>query len=216
MDDHRDGRIRIVVVDDHGLFRESLSRLLAAEAQLEVLPPCATVDEALELLENTSVDVVLLDYDLGDERGTRFLVQARERGLRPRTLILTAGMDDAAVLEVVRSGAAGIFLKHHPSALLLKAILRVAAGEVWFEQRYVRLALSHPVESRNGSRYLTARERHVLEGILDGLTSKEIAARLRLSESSVKNALRQLFAKTGARNRAQLVRLALEQYRDYL
>lgn len=215
MEDHRDGKVRIVVVDDHALFRESLSRLLAADPGLEVLAPCGTVEEALTLLERSSVDVVLLDYEFGSERGTKFLLQARDRGLRTRTLVLTAGMDDAAVLEVLRFGAAGVFLKHNPSALLIKAIFRVAAGEVWLEQRYVRLALSQGQDPQNGSQLFTERERRVLEGILEGLTSKEIAGRLCLSESSVKSALRQLFAKTGARNRAQLVRVALERYRGY-
>jgi two-component system nitrate/nitrite response regulator NarL len=209
-------KIRVIVVDDHALFREGLSRLLQAEPGLEVLPPCASTDEALRAVQCSSVDVVLLDDDLGGERGLRFLVQANARQLRVRALLLTAGMSDSEALEALRWGAAGIFLKRNSYVSLRKAIATVAAGEVWVDQHYVRLALSQVDGADGGLHKLTERERQVLRGILEGLTNKEIAGQLAVSESSVKGALHQLFLKTGARNRAQLVRVILEKFRDYL
>ncbi|HXG33966.1 MAG TPA: response regulator transcription factor [Bryobacteraceae bacterium] len=209
-------KVRVVVVDDHALFREGLSRLLQGEPSLEVLPACASAEEALQAVEFSAADVVLLDDDLGGERGLRFLVQAGRRGFAARTLILTAGMSDSEALEALRWGAAGIFLKQNSFALLRKAIATVAAGEVWVDQHYVRLALSQGNGAEGHLYKLTERERQIVRGILEGLTNKEIAGQLAISESSVKGALHQVFAKTGARNRAQLVRVILERFRDYL
>src|SRR3978361_1176520 len=91
-------QIRILLVDDHTLFRESLSRLLEAEPEFRIAGTCATVGEALEGLD--AADVVLLDYDLGEEQGTTFLEEAKRRGFAGRILMVTAGMSDAGTLRV--------------------------------------------------------------------------------------------------------------------
>src|ERR1700759_3470849 len=92
-------QIRILLVDDHSLFRESLSRLLEAEPEFVMAGTCATVAEALTAVEERCVDVVLLDYDLGEEQGTGFLDEARRRGFKGRILMVTAGMTDAGTLR---------------------------------------------------------------------------------------------------------------------
>lgn len=213
-----DQKIRILLLDDHALFREGLSRLLAAEPDFAPLVPCASVDEAMRVIETTEVDFILLDYDLGQERGSRFLVQARKLGFQGHILIVTAGLTEAEASELIRSGAAGIFLKHNPPNLLAKAIRKVSEGEIWLDQRYLKALLheSTPDDADARAPRLTERERDVLHGVFEGLANKEIAGRLKVSESSVKATLQQLFAKTGVRTRSQLVRIALEQYRDYL
>ncbi len=211
-------KIRILLVDDHALFREGVARLLSPEPDFEVAGSCATVEEAMEVLASRPVDVVLLDFDLGRERGTEFLVRAREASFTGRVLVVTAGLSDADVAQVIARGAAGVFLKHSPPALLSKSIRTIMDGEVWLDQRYLaallRLRTSRPEEDSKGR--LTERERGVLRGVLEGLANKEIAERLQISESAVKAALQQLFNKTGVRNRSQLVRVALEQYQDQL
>ena len=210
-------KVRVLLVDDHALFREGVARFLAAEPDLEMAAHCGSVDEALAVLGNTPVDVVLLDFDLGPEKGTRFLVSAGGRGFSGKTLVVTAGVSDTEVTELLRLGVAGIFLKHNSPAMLTKAIRKVMEGEAWLDQRYLRVLVdngaekAHPQEPR-----LTERERDVLRAVLEGLANKEIAARLNVSESSVKATLQQLFSKTGVRTRGQLVRVALEQYKDYL
>jgi len=211
-------RVRILLIDDHALFREGLARLLGAEPDFEMLVPCSSVDEALRVLDTTSADFVLLDYDLGNERGSRFLVQAREHGFTGKILVVTAGLSDSEAADLLRRGASGIFLKHNPPSLLSKAIRKVMEGEVWLDQRYLKAFLTEQLatEPPDRSRRLTDRERDVLRGVMEGQASKEIAARLQVSESSVKATLQQLFLKTGVRSRSQLVRVALEQYRDYL
>ena len=209
---------RILLIDDHALFREGLARLLALEPDFEVLVPCASVDEALRVLDTTQVDLVLLDYDLGPERGTRFMMGAAERGFRGRVLVVTAGLSDGESLDLLKRGVAGIFLKHSPPEMLAKAIRTVMAGEAWLDQRYHKVLIegSEPAAHEERAPHLSDRERDVLRAVFEGLTNKEVATRLQVSESSVKATLQQLFLKTGVRTRSQLVRIALDQLRDYL
>src|SRR5262249_22055067 len=117
----RNGKIRILLLDDHALFREGVARLLASEPDFEVVRCCGTSEEALPLLASVPVDLVLLDFDLGRERGTDFLRQVRERGFGGRVLVVTAGICDADAAHLISCGAAGIFLKHSPPALLTKS-----------------------------------------------------------------------------------------------
>src|SRR5277367_1869117 len=112
-------QIRILLVDDHSLFRESLSRLLEAELDYRIVGNCASSTEALELLKSSPVDLVLLDYDLGDEQGSSFLVESKRTGFAGKILMVTAGMSDAGTLRALEGGVAGIFLKHSPPAQLV-------------------------------------------------------------------------------------------------
>jgi DNA-binding NarL/FixJ family response regulator len=212
--------IRILLVDDHSLFRESLSRLLEAEPEFRIAATCATVGEALGALDRHPVDVVLLDYDLGDEQGTVFLDEARRRGFAGRVLMVTAGLSDAGTLRAFESGSAGVFLKHSPPSQLVEAIHKVANGEMWLDSRAVQSLVSGAT-GKSGEQptaeSLSARERSVLKSVFEGLTNKEIGGRLQISESSVKAVLQQLFDKTGVRTRSQLVRIALEKHsQDWL
>src|SRR5438105_2115287 len=130
--------IRILLVDDHSLFRESLSRLLEAEPDFQIAATCATAAEAFPVMDREPVDIVLLDYDLGDEQGIAFLDEAKRRRFAGRILMVTAGMTDAGTLRAFESGAAGIFLKHSPPAQLIEAIHKVVAGDIWLDSRAVR------------------------------------------------------------------------------
>jgi DNA-binding NarL/FixJ family response regulator len=206
-------KIRILLVDDHSLFRESLSRLLEAEPDFQIAATCATATAALDVLDRA--DVVLLDYDLGDEQGSTFLEEAKRRRFSGRILMVTAGMTDAGTLRAFESGASGIFLKHSPPAQLVEAIHKVMTGDMWLDPRAVRSLVAGVGEKSDEHRAvqsLTARERTVLKSVFEGLTNKEIAGNLQISESSVKAVLQQLFDKTGVRTRSQLVRIAIEQH----
>lgn len=209
--------IRILLVDDHSLFRESLSRLLQTESDFEILGDCATATEALALPYLKNVDIVLLDYDLGEEEGTRFLEQAAGRGFSGHILLVTAGMSDTVMFGALQSGSSGIFLKHSPPGHLVNAIRKVIAGEMWLDPGVTRsviaAATGNASQKRSGPG-LTNREQAVLKGVFEGLTNKEIGARLGISESSVKAVLQQLFDKTGVRTRSQLVRIALEEHSE--
>jgi DNA-binding NarL/FixJ family response regulator len=205
-------KIRILLVDDHTLFREGLTRLLQSEPDLEMAAHCGSVHEAIEILRKKPVDLVLLDFDLGNEDAFRFIERARQTGLEGRVLMVTAGMTDAECVQALGLGVGGIFLKRSSPSLLTEVIRRVSAGETWLDQSSVRAlidAAKQPGSPRQAGRF-TDREGEVLQGVFEGLTNKEIGARIGVSESSVKAALQQLFQKTGVRTRSQLVRIALE------
>jgi len=209
--------IQILLVDDHGLFRESLSRLLQTESDFHIAGDCASATEALAFPNLDDIDVVLLDYDLGHEQGTQFIERARNSGFPGRILMVTAGMSDGVMLRALESGCSGIFLKHSPPSRLVEAIRKVVAGEVWLDPAVTRsiiAAATGNAAAPNRAQGLTQREQAVLKGVFEGLTNKEIGARLSISESSVKAVLQQLFEKTGVRTRSQLVRIALEKHSD--
>jgi len=191
-----------------------LSRLLDAEPDFEMVANCASVEQAIEILQTRPVDLVLLDYDLGQQRAPDFLDRAHALGLAPRVLLVTAGITPTESVQILNGSAAGLFLKHSSPALLAEAIRRVHGGETWVDQRCLReiVQVASQPESRVASKDFTERERADLRGVFEGLSNKEIGARLEISESSVKAALQQLFHKTGVRTRSQLVRIALEQF----
>lgn len=205
--------LRILIVDDHAVFRESVARFLGAETGFEVVGHCASVEDAVAIVRRHHVDIVLLDIDLGRRDGSQFLELSRHQGFQGKVLVVTAGIEAGQAAELVRQGVAGIFMKHKSAALLTDSIREVMAGNAVFDQALLQRAFAGQdsmTSSAPTSRF-TSRERRVLGGVLEGLANKEVAARLSVSESSVKATLQQLFAKTGVRTRAQLVRIALEQ-----
>ena len=204
-------RIRLLLIDDHVLFRESLSRLLASEADFDMVADCGTTREALEILERRQVDLVLLDFDLGEDHGSQCITAIRRAGHAQPILMVTAGMTATESAAALGLGASGIFLKHSAAGALAQAIRLIAGGAIWVDQRVVQLLAAH-VERREEQHDLivTEREEQVLQGVFEGLANKGIAARLNVSESAVKATLQQLFRKSGVRTRSQLVRIALE------
>jgi DNA-binding NarL/FixJ family response regulator len=211
-------RIAILLVDDHSLFRDSLSRLLESELDLHVVGTCGSIEDGLGTLERERVDLVLLDYDLGAKQGMDFIEQARKRGFTGRILMVTAGMTEEFTALALQNGCSGIFLKHSPPGQLIEAIHRVMAGGVWLDSNSVQSIMtrvSGSVECQRKSVSLSAREKSVLKALFEGLTNKEIATDLGVSENVVKWAMQQLFEKTGARTRSQLVRVALERQQEW-
>jgi len=208
-------QIRIMMVDDHRLFREGLSRLLETTPDFEVVGQCATVGEAAAALSETPVDIILLDYDLGGEQGYRLLYDLRNRHSPVKVLMVTAGVTDTATLQVMEAGASGIFLKHSDPEQLVAAIHRVVNNEIWMDTGAVRslvAARNVQTDRMEHTRPLTSRQIEVLRGILDGLANKEIAWKLDASESSIKAVIQELFRKAGVRTRSQLVRIAIEKH----
>lgn len=208
--------IRLLLVDDHTIFRESLLRLFEAEPDITVVAHCATIAEAQTILSATEVSLILLDYDLGEEAGMDILRHLDLAKSRVRVLMLTGGITPSATLRALDSGVSGAVLKHSGTRQLLEAIHRVAKGEQWWDTALLRSALTRvkdrSEETAGNARNLTERQRIVLRCILDGLTNKEIAVKLETSETAIKASIQELFAKAGVRTRGQLVRVAIERY----
>jgi two-component system, NarL family, nitrate/nitrite response regulator NarL len=218
MNNNRTAEIDLLIVDDHVMFREGLARSLERDFGLHVVGQCGTSAEALVILrQNSRVSIVLLDMDLRVERGTAFIQAARQAGFQTPILVLTAGVSDLEVVQLIRNGVAGIFHKEHSTDALCHAIRRVVRGERLLETEYVQSVFRAVAKTEDAVRpVLTSRDRTLLRFILEGLTSKVIGRQLEVSEGTVKASLRQLFDKLGVRTRAQLVRVALEEYRDEL
>jgi DNA-binding NarL/FixJ family response regulator len=209
-----DKQLRVLIVDDHTLFRESLSRLLEADTECRIVGACASVGEALQIVVKEQIDIVLLDYDLGEEPGTYFLNESKRAGFAGRVLMVTGGMSDEVMLRALDHGASGIFLKNSPLAELMQAIRRVMQGETWIDSGMVKVLIAGARRNSGEVKQesLSARERNVLRCVFEGLGNKEIGQQLGISEGSVKAALQQLFGRTGVRTRSQLVRIAVERH----
>src|ERR1700694_3438116 len=206
-----------MIVDDHAMFREGLARSLEREADLKVIGQFASSSEALESLNGLNPSVVLLDVDLGSEKALDFVAAAKRAGFQGRVLIVTSRASEQQAIQLMQGGVSGILHKHHTTEALCNIIRQIANGEVCLEKNYLGPLFQTVDRSRpvTGPRF-TDRDKTVLRFILQGLSNREIAARLEVSEGAVKASLRQLFDKLGVRTRAQLVKIALEQYRDQL
>ncbi|QHS53420.1 response regulator transcription factor [Edaphobacter sp. 12200R-103] len=206
--------IRIYLLDDHGLFREGLRRLLEADEHFTIAGQSGDSAQALEDLRTTPVDVLILDYDLGRENALKLLEPLRAMNFPGKTLIVTAGLPDKDALALIKGGISGIFHKQESPEDLQRAIVEVAQGRVLIDQQYLQSVVA-AVQPQESPRF-TERERTTMRYLLQGLANKEIAGNLNISESAVKATLQQLFSKTGVRTRSQLVLLAIEKYRDQL
>ena len=209
--------IHLLLVDDHEMFREGLVRMIEKEPDLKIVGQAASSAEALTLLGKSGASFVLLDVYLGPERAIDFVVNARKRGFEGKILVVTAGISDQEAIQLVQAGVSGILHKHHSTHVLCQTIRQIANGEVSLEKAYLGPLFRSINRSRTPDRpRLTERDKTVLRLILQGLSNREIATSLDLSEGAVKASLRQVFGKLGVRTRAQVVKVALEQYRDQL
>jgi DNA-binding NarL/FixJ family response regulator len=203
-------RIRLLLLDDHVLFREGLRRLLVSEPDFAVAAECGSLPEGLAALSRSAIDIVLLDFDLEEDTGARFITAAAAQGYTGKILMVTAGMSPLDIAVARKLGISGIFLKHSSPATLLEAIRAVAEGREWMDPKLSGSGAElNPTPARL-KEPLTPREQDILRSVFEGLTNKEIAYRIGVSQSSVKATLQNLFEKTGVRTRGQLVRIALE------
>jgi DNA-binding NarL/FixJ family response regulator len=201
-------RMRLVLLDDHVLIRESLARLLASEYDFELVAECTTSPEALKRLKGSGVDVILVDLGIAEE----FFLGARKARYRGKTLVIARDIDAIRSAVVLKCGASGIFLDSDSSARLVQAIRLVANGEAWVDQKVIQLlAERYPHYEERWLGTLTEKERTVLQGVVDGLSNRKIGTQIGVSESTIKATLQSLFGKAGVRTRSQLVRIALER-----
>lgn len=217
MDNTAAQTINLLLLDDHEMFRQGLARVLEKEPGLKVVAQCSSSGQALIALKKTGANMVLLDVDLGPERALDFVTHAKKNGFEGQILVVTAGISGPQAVQLVQAGVAGILHKQHSTEKLCDAIRQVAAGEVCIEKDYLSSLFRSVDQTKPQTQpRLTDRDKTVLRFIFHGLTNKDIAGQLDISEGAVKASLRQLFDKLGVRTRAQLVKVALEQYKEQL
>ena len=211
--------LRLMVVDDHPLWREAVARDLA-DAGHEVVATAGDGASALRRLPAVRPDVLVVDLQLPDMSGVEVArVAADPAGPGTRVLVLSASGEHADVLEAVKAGATGYLVKSASREELLAAVTATAAGEPVFTPGLAGLVLGEfrriDAEAPEGdATSLTPRETEILRMVAKGLSSKEIAARLVLSHRTVQNHTQNILGKLAMHNRAQLVRYALENGLD--
>jgi two-component system nitrate/nitrite response regulator NarL len=204
--------IRVVIADDHLVVLKGLEALLAAEPDLVVAAVCASGEQTLVAVREHRPDVLVLDLRMRGLDGLDVMKTLNQEGIAPRTVLLTAEIDDDQTLDAVRLGAVGIVMKEMAPHLLMECIRRVHAGERWVERKSVARALDTLLRRDAGLRdlrnVLTNRELDIVRMIGLGLRNAEIGERLSISEGTVKGHLHHVYQKLGINNRMDLLLLA--------
>ncbi len=208
-------KIRVLICDDHALFREGLRAILREQPGFEVVGEAGNGIEAVDATRRLRPDVVLMDIDMPDLSGveaTRRIHEARGPG---KVLILSLYDDEDLIAGCLDAGAAGYVLKDGPASQLLFAIEAVHRGERYMSPRALSVVVEHARAGGKGTttRYdlLTDREREVLKLLADGLSSKEVAGLLNLSVKTVDAHKYNLMKKLDIHNRAGLVKYAIRK-----
>ncbi|SEC76374.1 DNA-binding response regulator, NarL/FixJ family, contains REC and HTH domains [Amycolatopsis tolypomycina] len=195
--------VRVLVVDDQRLVREGIASLLDIQEGIAVVGTAATGREAIEQTLALGPDVVLMDVRMPEMDGVDAVAVLRRRVPGCRVVMLTTFDDEEYVVQALRAGAAGYLLKDLPAAELAESVRLAHAGVTQLDQaaaRHVAAALSaHPAAPEA----LTGRETEVLRMVATGATNREIAARLFLSEGTVKNHISRILGRLGLRDRTQ-------------
>jgi DNA-binding NarL/FixJ family response regulator len=213
------GNVKIVIADDHPIFRDGLRRLLEAEPDLSVVGEAMSAEDAIRLARSLQPDILLLDVAMPQVSGLEAL-EALSGSASPRVILLTAAIDRADIVRALELGARGVVLKESATAVLLKAIRIVMDGGYWMGRDSVSdlavalRTLATPAERSPGaSAYgLTQRELQIVALIVAAAGNKKIADTLAISEKTVKHHLTNIFEKLGVSSRLELALFAAQHH----
>jgi len=206
--------VRIVVADDHALVRDGLQRVLESDPRFLVVGEADTGREAIRLVSALTPDLLLLDVSMPEVTGLEALRQITATTPKTKVIILTAAIDRATVIDALQRGARGVVLKSAGRDLLFKAIQTVLAGQYWVERDAVAdlvgliRELNDTAATSRHPFHLTDRQLDIVERVVRGMTNRQIATDLSISEETVKHHLTQIFNKTGVSSRLELALLA--------
>ena len=206
--------IKVLIIDDHAVLRTALGLVLSSHDGMSLVGEAGTSEEAISLAKEKQPDIILLDVDLGDESGLDLLPELRSVSANSRVIMLTGVREVSIHQKAVERGALGIVRKDKAMDVLIAAIERVHAGEAWLDPALTAKLLSSmsaPKKEQQEDKLntLTPREREVVVLIGQGLKNKEIAAKLFISEWTVRHHITSIFAKLEITDRVDLVLYAL-------
>ncbi|MDE3158895.1 MAG: response regulator transcription factor [Acidobacteriota bacterium] len=215
-------KIRIVVADDHPIFRDGLCKLLALEEDFEVVGQAQDGQEVLDVLQQYEPDILLLDLKMPGLDGLGTLQRLQAARIRTRVIVLTASDDKNEFVQAMKLGTSGIVLKQTATDLLIKSIRKVHAGEIWLDSHTTAAVIrqfvsaeevpppSQAAAPRERERSpLSQREREIVALVAQGFKNKEMAEKMFISEQTVKNHLHNIFDKLGVSDRLELALYAI-------
>ncbi len=217
-------KIRIVVADDHPIFRDGLCRLLALEPDFEVVAQAQDGRQVLDVLQQHEPDILLLDLKMPGLDGLATLQRLQTSKHKTRVIVLTASEDKNEFVQAMKLGTSGIVLKQSATDLLIKSIRKVNAGEIWLDSHTTAAVMrqfatgadeapaSAPPTSSSRERersLLSQREREIVALVAQGFKNKEMAEKMFISEQTVKNHLHNIFDKLGVSDRLELALYAI-------
>jgi DNA-binding NarL/FixJ family response regulator len=217
--------IKVVVADDHTLFRDGVKKILSLEKDILVVGEAARGDEVLKAVERNKPDVLLLDLRMPKSDVVQTLLDVKERSPTTKVLVLTAFAEDESVLNAAKGGARGYLLKGADFATLRQAIKKVNAGELWIDrevpaadtfEEIAKGQLGPAVAPQHDSvvESLTRRELEILRLVAEGLTNEEIGKKIFISEKTVKTHLTNIFDKLKVNNRFKAALMIMGQRQE--
>jgi two-component system nitrate/nitrite response regulator NarL len=206
--------IRIVILDNQTMVRAGLRLFIEAQAGLEVAAEAGTLAEGLELATKLMPDIILLDINLVPDLNFEIIPQLINTSERARVILITRDYNSQVYLKAMEVGVMGVVTKTQQPEVLIKSIEKVHAGEVWMERSILGNLLSRLINNRHSSETepemerlakLSDREKQVIALIAQGLKNKQIAAKLCLSETTVRHHLTSIYSKLGVSDRLELL-----------
>jgi two-component system, NarL family, nitrate/nitrite response regulator NarL len=218
MDSRRLYPVRILIADDHPIFRDGLKRLLESEGEFKVVGEACDGVEAVDLARRLLPEIMLLDLAMPRRPGLDALRELVSNSSSVRVILLTAAAEREQIVEALQLGARGVVLKDSATQILLKAIHAVMNGEYWVGResvsnlvQYLRTLMA-PVPYPHRNKYrLTPRELEIVSAVVAGYANKEIAQHFKISEDTVKHHLSNIFDKVGVSTRLELALFAVNQ-----
>jgi len=219
MDNRRPQPVRILIADDHPIFRDGLKRLLESEGEFKVIGEACDGVEAVTMARQLIPEVMLLDLAMPRRQGLDTLRELSSDARSVRVILLTAAAEKEQIVEALQLGARGVVLKDSATQILLKSIRAVMNGEYWVGRESVSnlvqslRTLVTPASAfpqRNKYR-LTPRELEIIAAVVAGFANKEIAQYFKISEDTVKHHLSNIFDKVGVSSRLELALFAVNQ-----
>jgi DNA-binding NarL/FixJ family response regulator len=212
--------IRIVIADDHPIFRDGLRKLLMLEEDFRVVAEARDGKEVLEVLDEHQPDILLLDLKMPGLDGLTALQKLQSSRTKTKVIVLTASEDKNQFVQAMKFGTCGIVLKQTATELLIKSIRKVHAGEIWLDSHTTAAVMrqfsspmdSAPLGNRDRDRSpLSQREREIVVLVAQGFKNKEMAEKMFISEQTVKNHLHNIFDKLGVSDRLELALYAIHK-----
>ena len=201
-------RIKLVLVDDHPVVLQGLRQFLDRHDDCDVLACCGSADAGFFAVQRHQPDVLVLDLRMPGQDGLSLLRSLSASDLACRTVLLTAAITEAEVVDAVKLGVRGLVLKESPPETIVTCVRSVHAGEQWFDQAVVSRALTRVMSRESSAQQLSAaltpREIEIVRMVAQGLRNRAIAARLSISESTVKVHLHNVYEKLGVDGRLEL------------